>query len=86
MRRGGADRLGLGEAGVDVDQDAGVGGSSSRSIGEDVVGEVELVVVDEALRGAEGIELERLEALGDDRSAAARKSSGVRSVRYQPLA
>ena len=57
----------LGEAGMHVDQDQRVLRQLVAQRPADVVGEVELVARDEALRGAERVELERLEALGQHR-------------------
>ena len=63
---GGADRLGLGEAGMHVDQKQRVRRQPLAQSGEDVVRQIQLRLGDEALRRAERIELHRLEAPGDD--------------------
>ena len=61
---------------MDVDQDQRVGRKLLPERAHDVVGEVELRLGDEALRRAERIELERLEALGEHR--ARRLEKGLR--------
>ena len=61
----GAQRVGLGEPRVHIDQDVQLG-KTRADRRENVVGELQFIVADEALRGAERVDLQRVEAHGDD--------------------
>src|SRR5205085_5332226 len=62
---GGTQRVGLSEAGVNVDQDAQAGSEPLPQGLDNLVGKLKLVILDEALRRAEGINFQRVEALAD---------------------
>ena len=71
---------------MDVDQDAEFGPELLADRGDDRISLFEFGVLQKALRGAEGIELGRLEAEPDDFLGRLDEGLGVRSARYQPLA
>lgn len=71
---------------MDVDQDLEIPAEPLSEGCEDVVGSIEFSLRDEPLRRAERVQFQARKPTSTTGSAAATNFSGVRSVRYQPLA